>query len=96
MQPQDYKDVLRDTVRIVFNAENEVFTAMVNLGFSGEYADISRLHQVGEELDLELAMFEDTPDENLNLITSLVKQMMRTRLSLMNLNSFTEEDLSTD
>ena len=96
MQTEDYKIVLLDTLKILAKAEIEMFEAMVNLGFSGEYTDISRQHEPGEMLNLEIEMFADTGDENLNQVTALVKEMMRTRISLMNLNAIDEEDLELD
>ncbi len=93
MKAQDYKQTLVEAIQLLANAENELFTAMVNVAFSGEYREISSLHQVGEVLNLELAMFEDTPDSNLNHLSKLVKQLAETKNTLMNLNGIEEEDI---
>lgn len=92
----DYKAKVFEGLKALAMAERELFTAMVNIGFSGVYDDISKLHSVGEVLDLELAMFEDTDDANLNLYSSMVRKMMETKLRLMNLNNLSEEDLGLD
>lgn len=87
MQLENYKESLYDAVRVLHNAEQEVFTAMVNIGFAGEYSEISKLHEPGEILDLELAMFEDTGDANLDKMVDLVKAMAGVKESLINLNA---------
>jgi hypothetical protein len=64
---------LKYAVKTLHQAEIELFTAMVNVGFKGTYEDISRLHETGEVLNLELAMFEGTEDANLEALVEVVK-----------------------
>jgi hypothetical protein len=42
-------------------------------------------------LNLELAMFEATGDTNLNALVEVVKQVARTKQSLISLNALTVE-----
>lgn len=84
---QDYKDTIKDALAALHKAETQIFTALVNVGFAGQYSDISRLHEIGEVLNLEIAMFEDTGDENLTLLVHLVKDVARVKHSLANLNN---------
>ncbi len=93
MQPQIYKDALLEAIQILAKTEIELFTAMVNLAFSGEYAEISSFHREGEVLDMELAMFEETGDVNVNHFSTLVKQMTGIRITLMNLNAINEDEI---
>lgn len=87
MQNTEYREALEEAVRTLHGAERHLFTALVNVGFKGTYADISRLHEVGEVLDLELAMFEGTGDSNLDALAEAVKQVARTKQSLIRLNA---------
>lgn len=91
----EYKQWLEDAVRTLQNAENEVFTAMVNVAFSGVYKDISRVHEPGDVINMELAMFEDTDDQNLDLLVDAVKKIAETKESLINLNAL-EIDLDEE
>ena len=86
-----YRQSLEEAIKVLHQAEIQVFTAMVNVGFSGEYESISRLHEPGEVLNLEVAMFEDTTDTNLNQLVDLVKQIASVKMSLMNLNALKVE-----
>jgi hypothetical protein len=92
MSSEEYKQWLVDAVRTLQNAENEIFTAMVNVGFSGVYKDISRVHEPGDVINMELAMFEDTDDQNLELLVEAVKKIAEIKESLMNLNGIDEEE----
>jgi hypothetical protein len=87
MSSSEYKEWLEDAVHTLQNAENEVFTAMVNVGFSGVYKDISRVHEPGDIINMELAMFEDTDDQNLELLVGLVKKIAEVKESLININA---------
>lgn len=58
---------------------------MVNVGFIGTYADIKRLHEEGKVLDLELDMFEDTGDTNIDPLANVIGQVARTKRQLISL-----------
>lgn len=92
MSSTEYRQWLEEAVRTLQHAENEVFTAMVNVGFSGVYKDISRVHEPGDVINMELAMFEDTDDQNLELLVEAVRQIASIRQSLMNLNGIELEE----
>jgi spore germination protein GerM len=87
MQTPEYREALEDAVRDLYRAENSLFTAMVNLGFKGTYNDISKLHDVGDVIDLEIAMFENTGDANLDALVAVIKEVAYTRAEITNLNA---------
>src|SRR6478735_4871472 len=87
MSSSEYKQWLEDAVHTLQNAENEIFTAMVNVGFSGVYKDISTVHEPGDIINMELAMFEDTGDQNLDLLVDVIKKIAEIKESLINLNA---------
>lgn len=91
MQNEDYQGSLEEAVRTLHRAETEIFTAMVNVGFQGVYKDISLLHENGEVLNLELAMFEDTEDANLEALVEAVRQIALAKQTLINLGNLNVE-----
>ena len=78
---------MQEAVYALNNAENEIFTAMVNVGFKGVYDDISKLHERGEVLNLELAMFERTGDLNIDKLIESIQAVAKAKLALINLNA---------
>jgi hypothetical protein len=91
MQNLNYQEALIEAVKTLHAVEIKVFTAMVNVGFTGPYEEISNLHEVGEVLNLEVAMFENTGDANLDVLTGLVKQISGIKRRLINLNALKVE-----
>ena len=87
MRNDDYKNALTEAVYTINNAENELFTAMVNIGFNNVYKDISQLYEVGEIINFELAMFERTGDANLDVLVDAIKAVASAKQSLLNLNA---------
>jgi hypothetical protein len=87
MQTPEYREALEDAVRDLYKAENLLFTAMVNLGFKGAYNEISKIHEVGDTIDLEIAMFENTGDANLDAMVAVIKEVAYAREELTNLNA---------
>jgi hypothetical protein len=87
MKNRNYHEALIEAVKTLHTVEIEVFTAMVNVGFTGPYEEISNLHEVGEVLNLEVAMFENTGDTNLDALTELVKQIAMVKRRLITLNA---------
>jgi methanogenic corrinoid protein MtbC1 len=86
MKAFDYKATLEDAAKTLQEAEILVFTAIVNVGFAGEYSDISGLYEEGEILNFEPAMFEDTNDQNLTILTETLKKIVKAKERIIKLN----------
>jgi hypothetical protein len=86
MPMTDYREALEEAVRTLHRVEIELFTAMVNVGFKGPYDDLSRLHDVGEVINLEVAMFEETGDRNVDLLIESLKKVAQVKQELVDIN----------
>lgn len=87
MDNEYYRQNLEQAVYALHDAETKIFTAMVNVGFAGVYEDISKVYEHGETINLELAMFENTGDANLDLMSELIARIMSVKESINNLNN---------
>lgn len=87
MQEDHYKKSLEQAVYTLHDTETMIFTAMVNLGFAGVYEDISKVYEHGETINLELAMFENTGDANLDLMVNVLHKLIDAKNSINNLNN---------
>lgn len=87
MQVKEYREALEDAVYMLHEAELETFSAMVNIGMSGEYVELAKLHEEGEEMKFEVAMFEDTGDTNLDIIIQALRDIAKAKNALINLNA---------
>ncbi|MGZ5247312.1 MAG: hypothetical protein ACXWV5_09745 [Flavitalea sp.] len=93
---RDYHSTILDAINTLHNAENEIFTAMVNTGMQGVYKDVIRSHEVGDVIDLELAMFEDTGDQNLDALIEAIKAVATAKQTLANLNNIDLDELELE
>jgi len=87
MPMTDYREALEEAVRTLHKVEIELFTAMVNVGFKGPYDDLSKLHEVGEVINLEVAMFEETGDHNVDLLIGALKNVAKVKQEILNINA---------
>jgi hypothetical protein len=87
MPMTDYREALEEAVRTLHKVEIELYTAMVNVGFKGPYDDLSKLHEVGEVINLEVAMFEETGDHNVDLLIGALKNVAKVKQEILNINA---------
>jgi hypothetical protein len=93
MQPQEYRDTILEALNKIEVAQTRMFTAMVNVGMSGSLVDLTDAFDLGEVVNFEIEMFEDSGDVNLEIIIKLIKQMEVAKQSLMNLNAIDQDEL---
>lgn len=81
-----YKEAVETALSCLDEAEGHSMSAILNIAFAGEYKELGKLYEVGEILQIEAAMFEDTGDANIDLILKLVYHINSVKESIRNLN----------
>ncbi len=89
---QTYKEALETAVQCLDDAEGHAMSGVLNIAFAGEYKELGRLYDVGEILEIEPAMFEDTEDTNIDLLLKLVYEINSVKETLCNLNGLRNLD----
>lgn len=84
---QTYKEALITALKCLEEAEGHAMSGVLNIAMSGEYKRLGRLYEVGEILEVEPSMFEDTGDPNIELILKVVALIQEVKASICNLNS---------
>ena len=84
---QTYQEALKTALECLEEAEGHTMTAILNIAFAGEYKELGRLYEVGEILQIEPAMFEDSGDANIDLILKLVYEINSVKDSSSNLGA---------
>lgn len=85
-EQQTYKEALETALACLDDAEGHAMSAVLNIAFAGEYKELGRLYEIGEILQIEPAMFENTGDANIDLILKLVYHINSVKESIRNLN----------
>ena len=91
MQPIEYKPKVIKAINSLTTSQIELFTSIVNIGMAGELKDLE--FEEGDDVDFELAHFDDSNDVNVQTLVDLYKQMEQAKQSLINLNAISEDDL---
>lgn len=73
MADPDYRDTLIEAADLLREMEQRLFTAMVNTGMYGAFCEVHTSFDVGDTFEFEPEMFEDSGDNNLELIVGLLK-----------------------
>ncbi|WP_373521367.1 hypothetical protein [Aquiflexum sp.] len=82
----NYKLRLSDACLAVSKARNELFTAMINVGMSGEFRELDELFEEGDFFQFEKLHFQDCKDINLGILMGLIEKLDETHSKLVNLN----------
>lgn len=85
-QNNDYRHGLTNALESLEDAEGHALNAVVNIAMAGTYQSISRLHEPGEIVEFEPAMFEGLGDTNIDILLRLFYQIRETREKIKNLN----------
>ena len=79
LREEEYRLRIMYTTEVLKIAEQEMFTAIANLSRAGIYYDVFNVFEPGEGIEMDLAMFEDTKDENVNLLSELMRHVIGVR-----------------
>jgi len=79
--------------KYLLEVHEELITRTINVGMTGEMADINKTFRVGDTYDFDVEQFRGTPDINLNKLIGFYDELENLMNSLANINSITEEEL---
>jgi hypothetical protein len=71
----------------------ELLTRTINVGMTGEMADINKIFIEGDTYNFDIEQFRGTPDTNLNKLIGFYDELENLMNSLANINGITEEEL---
>lgn len=82
-----YKLRLSEACLTVVEARNELFTALINVGMSGEFRELDELFDNGDFFQFEKSHFQDCKDINLEILMELIEKLDDSHSKLVNLNA---------
>ncbi len=82
----DYKEALAESCMAIATARQEIFSALINVAMSGEYAEIDDIFEVGETVLFDTTYFQHSQDSNLKKLLELVYHLEQTHDTLTNIN----------
>ena len=91
-----YRDKIILTYRALLETHEELIDRIINVGMTGQYADVNEVFEPGDTFKFDLEMFRDSKDQNLQLLLNFFNELENVMNSLANINGITEEELEAE
>ena len=91
-----YREKILMAYKYLLEVHEELLTRTINVGMTGEMADINKTFIVGDTYDFDIEQFRGTPDINLNKLIGFYDELVNLMNSLSNINGITEEELEEE
>ena len=91
-----YREKIILTYRHLLEVHEELLTRIINVGMTGELAEINEVFEAGDEFQFDLAMFRETKDINLQKLIPFFDKLEDLMNFLANINAITEEELKDE
>lgn len=91
-----YREKIILTYRHLLSVHEELLTRIINVGMTGEYAEINNAFEPDDTFKFELEQFRGTKDVNLNKLIAFFDELENVMNSLANINAITEEELKDE
>ena len=91
-----YREKILMAYKYLLEVHEELLTRTINVGMTGEMADINQTFIVGDTYDFDIEQFRGTPDINLNKLIGFYDELVNLMNSLSNINGITEEELEEE
>ena len=91
-----YREKIILAYRALLETHEELIDRIINVGMTGQYADVNEVFEPGDTFKFDLEMFRDSKDQNLQLMLNFFDELENVMNSLANINGITEEDLEDE
>ena len=81
------------TYRELLKFDEELLERIINVGMTGQLAEINEVFQKNDIFQFDKEMFWETNDQNLNLLLELHDRLEDTMNSFANINNINQEEL---
>lgn len=88
-----YRDKIILTYRALLDAHEELMERIINMGMTGDFAEINETFREGDTFKFDLEMFRDSKDQNLQLLLRFFDELENVMNTLANVNGIMEEEL---
>lgn len=91
-----YRNKIILTYRALLETHEELMERIINVGMTGQFAEVNEVFQPGDTFKFDLEMFRDSKDQNLQLLLRFFDELENVMNTLANVNGITEEELEDD
>lgn len=88
-----YRNRVIESLQLLGDIRNQLFTQIVNIASDGELKEILDLFEEGDYYDFEMDQFENSSDVNIVKLMQLCKDIEITFASIQNVNAVRDEEI---
>ncbi len=88
-----YRNSVIESLQLLENVRNQVFTQIVNIAANGEMKEVLDVFEEGDYYTFDIDQFEDSTDVNIQKLLHLCKNIEGIYDSLLNVNAVGDEEL---
>lgn len=89
-----YRNSVIESLQVLENVRNQVFTQIVNLASHGELKEVLDVFEEGDAYTFDLDQFEESVDINIQKLLNLCHNIEVVYNSIQNVNALGGEELS--
>ncbi len=89
-----YRNSVIESLQVLENVRNQVFTQVVNLASHGEYKEVLDVFEEGDEYTFDMSQFEESVDVNIRKLMNLCHDIELVYNSIQNVNAVGGEELT--
>jgi hypothetical protein len=89
-----YREKILMTYKFLIKMHEELLTRTINVGMTGELAEVNKVFAVGDTFKFDVEQFRGTNDVNLNKLLAFFDELENVMNSLANINGITQEELN--
>ncbi|MCI0922154.1 hypothetical protein [Sphingobacterium rhinopitheci] len=93
MKTMLYRNSVIESLQLLENVRNQVFTQIVNIAANGEMKEVLDVFEEGDYYTFDIDQFEDSTDVNIQKLLHLCKNIEGIYDSLLNVNAVGDEEL---
>jgi hypothetical protein len=87
MQPNNYKENLRDALQNLIKVNQSIFDSLISISMQGDLKEWSDSVPIGEIHQFDFTLFKNSDDVNIQLLVKLIETVDETFESIKNINS---------
>lgn len=89
----NYRNRVIESLHMLEDVRNQIFTQVVNLASDGEMKEVMNVFEDGDYFTFEMSQFEDMKDLNINKLMLLCKDIEKVFDSIQNVNAVRDEEI---
>lgn len=88
-----YRKALIEAINTLSEVDHQLFGAALGVLMSDEWKEIDQAFDVGEVYEFHLSQLESSPDNNVQILATLIKTIRTSIQTLQNLNSISDNEI---